>query len=275
MDFTHASIAGHSILSMLQLPRDGTTEDAAAGWEITHLPDYFGVKDLNIYIHGDFNTNDERTKLAADIVDGILLCCSEDTNGNFEAPPAVERFPEKFRITIKGMPEINIFPAFKPDQPDVGTSVDDPFPPLSLAQLLHSFDIDSHCVAYTGSKVVTTLRGIRAICSRINVANPSYKSSTKYEDRLFECWKRGYTIAIPNANSVVNLHVRESRFRTHSIDIPRIHTLCYPEDRTGGDNGVPFIPAVPFPVRRRARGFFARLGRTLDNLRFMVEPLWY
>ncbi|KAL4516014.1 hypothetical protein Ndes2526B_g00728 [Nannochloris sp. 'desiccata'] len=254
MDFTHASLAGHFILSLLQLPP--SDHDNEKDWEILELPDYFSVEDLDVYVHGDFDFEEERIKLATDIVDGILLCCSEEESGLFETPPAVEQFPEKFRIVIKGMPAINIFPDYKPDRLDMGSFTLDPFPPLSLAQLLHSFDIDSYCWAYDGSRVVATLRGIRAACSRMNVANPNYKFSLNYEDRLADCWRRGYNIAIPNATTK-HLHRNKPRFLTHSIDIPRLYNLSYPEDKVGGDGDPGYRPpSRDLSPWRPATGFF-------------------
>jgi len=269
MDFTNASIAGHSILSLLQLPTSGHNDDRDR--EILERPDYFHVEDLNIYIHGDLDSDTERMKIAKDILDGILQCCVEEEKwlSETEMAPRVEKLPEKYQIVIEGMPIINLYPNFKPDRIDLGSSSlgIDPFPPLSLAQLLHSFDIDSYCWAYDGSRVVATLRGIRAACSRMNVANPNYKCSLKYEERLVECWRRGYHIAIPGATTR-QLHRNLPRFLPHKIDIPRLYNLYYPEDKDGGDGDPAYRPS-PRDVSpgRPATGFIA-------DLKFKFAPLW-
>jgi len=274
MDFTHASIAGHSILSLLQLPTGD--HDGERDREAVELPDYFHVEDLNIYIHGDFDSEEERMKIAKDIIDGILLCCSEEerrlsesSQQLFEMTPRVEQFSEKYQILIEGIPVINLYPNYKPDRVDLGRSTAgiDPFPPLSLAQLLHSFDIDSYCWAYDGTQVVATLRGIRAACSRMNVANPNYKCSLKYEERLVECWQRGYHIAVPGATSR-NLHRNDPRFLTHNIDVPLLYTLFYPEDKDGGDGDPAYRPSPrDSSPWRPATGF-------IGNLKFKFAPLW-
>jgi hypothetical protein len=261
VDFSHACLAGHSVLSLLQLP-------PRQNFPLDGLPEYFKVDELDIYIHGDFETEEERVELATETVRGILLCYSEIEQAEESGMlPAVEKLSTKLRIVIPGMPVINVFPAYKPDTFDAN----DPFPPLSVAQLLHSFEIDSYCFAFDGSRVVTTLRGIRAACSRTNIANPIYKSSSKYEDRLVECRRRGYTIGVPNAD-LRHVHRCEGNFLEHSIDIPRLYSLCYPENKGGGELPVIKKPRelYPFEIRER-RG---TLGKMWEDIKFMLEPLW-
>ncbi len=63
----------------------------------------------------------------------------------------------------------------------------------TLAQVLVGFDVDCCCIAFNGTNLLVTQRGLNAIKYRVNVANLSRRSPS-YENRLIKYSFRGFDV---------------------------------------------------------------------------------
>ena len=84
----------------------------------------------------------------------------------------------------------------------------------TLSSIIHSFDIPSSSICYTGTDTYTTTLGSFAFSRQINLTNPEYRSNN-YESRLNKYFKRGFAISLPYL--IVENNIIEHRYLNYDI----------------------------------------------------------
>lgn len=169
MDWDNLFLAGGSVLAMLsKFPQKLATDDLKRKFYQKKYP----KSDLDLYIYG---LNDyDATKKVYQIYENIkkVLSCDCTCIRSGRAISIVSQFPYRHVQVIIRLHK-------------------------NLAEVLHSFDIDSCSVGFDGKKVWCTSRAHYAIINKRNYIDLS-RRSLAYEYRLKKYNERGYGVAIPN-----------------------------------------------------------------------------